>query len=109
MSSPKNPKRAVALKYNSNKAAAPVIVASGSGYVASKVVEIAEKNGVPVYKDDSLTTMLSQLELGSEIPEELFKTIVDIYVYFLNYNPKITNVSKKEQNKENTEENTELK
>lgn len=86
MSSHKNPKRAVALKYDSNKNAAPVVVASGSGYVATKVVEIAEKNGVPVYKDDSLAVMLSQLELGSEIPEELFKTIVDIYVYFLNYN-----------------------
>ena len=85
MSSPKNSKRAVALKYDSNKNAAPVVVASGSGYVATKVIEIAEKNGVPVYKDDSLAVMLSQLELGSEIPEELFKTIVDIYVYFLNY------------------------
>lgn len=105
MSSHKSPKRAVALKYNSNKNAAPVVVASGSGYVASKVVEIAEKNGVPVYKDDSLATMLSQLELGSEIPEELFKTIVDIYVYFLNYNP---NVTKKELGKENTEEKSEL-
>lgn len=93
MSSPRNPKRAVALKYDSNKNTAPVVVASGSGYVASKVVEIAEKNGVPVYKDDSLAVMLSQLELGSEIPEELFKTIVDIYVYFLNYNP---NQSKKD-------------
>lgn len=109
MSSHKNSKRAVALKYNSNKAAAPVVVASGSGYVASKVVEIAEKNGVPIYKDDSLATMLSQLELGSEIPEELFKTIVDIYVYFLNYNPKVANETKKEQEKQNTEENTGLK
>lgn len=94
MSSHKNSKRAVALKYNSSKNAAPVVVASGSGYVASKVVEIAEKSGVPVYKDDSLATMLSQLELGSEIPEELFKTIVDIYVYFLNYNPKVEEAAK---------------
>ena len=85
MTSHKNSKRAVALKYDSNKNAAPVVVASGSGYIAAKVVEIAEKNGVPVYKDDSLAVMLSQLELGSEIPEDLFKAIVDIYVYFLNY------------------------
>ncbi|QSX07173.1 EscU/YscU/HrcU family type III secretion system export apparatus switch protein [Sedimentibacter sp. zth1] len=86
MSSHKNVNRAVALKYNQEKNTAPVIVASGNGYVASKVVEIAEENGVPVYKDDSLAVMLSQLELGSEIPENLFKSIVDIYVYFLNYN-----------------------
>lgn len=78
-------KRAVALKYDANKNNAPVVIASGSGYIADKVVEIAEENGVPVYRDDSLSAMLSQLDMGSEIPEELFSSIVDIYVYFLNF------------------------
>lgn len=80
-----NSKRAVALKYDANKSSAPVIVASGSGYIADKVVEIAEENGVPVYKDDSLSVLLSQLDMGSEVPEELFSSIVDIYIYFLNF------------------------
>ncbi len=80
-----NPKRAVALKYDTNKNNAPVIIASGSGYIADKVVEIAEESGVPVYKDDSLSVLLSQLDIGSEIPEELFSSIVDIYIYFLNF------------------------
>jgi flagellar biosynthesis protein len=79
------PKKAVALKYDANKNNAPVVIASGSGYIADKVVEIAEENGVPVYKDDSLSVLLSQLDIGSEIPEELFSSIVDIYVYFLNF------------------------
>ncbi|NLK64325.1 MAG: type III secretion protein [Tissierellia bacterium] len=78
-------KQAVALKYNMNKNNAPVVIASGSGYIADKVVEIAEENGVPVYRDASLSVLLSQLEIGSEIPEELFSSIVDIYVYFLNF------------------------
>ncbi len=80
-----NSKRAVALKYDTNKNNAPVIIASGSGYIADKVVEIAEESGVPVYKDDSLSVLLSQLDIGSEIPEELFSSIVDIYIYFLNF------------------------
>lgn len=80
-----NSKRAVALKYDTNKNNAPVVIASGSGYIANKVVEIAEENGLPVYKDDSLSVLLSQLDVGSEIPEELFSAIVDIYVYFLNF------------------------
>lgn len=80
-------KRAVALTYDEDRKAAPVIVASGMGYLAQKIVETAEKNGVPVYEDNSLATMLTQLDLGSEIPEELYKAIVDIYVYFLNYRP----------------------
>jgi flagellar biosynthesis protein len=78
-------KQAVALKYNMNKNNAPVVIASGSGYIADKVVEIAEDNGVPVYRDASLSVLLSQLEIGSEIPVELFSSIVDIYVYFLNF------------------------
>lgn len=80
-------KKAVALTYDEDKKAAPVIVASGMGYLAQKIVETAEQNGVPVYEDNSLATMLTQLDLGSEIPEELYKAIVDIYVYFLNYKP----------------------
>ncbi len=78
-------KKAVALSYDENKKAAPVIVASGMGYLAEKMVEVANANNIPVYEDNSLTTMLTQLDLGSEIPEELYQAIVDIYIYFLNY------------------------
>ena len=55
------------------------------GYMAEKIVEIATENGVPVYEDDSLATVLTQLELGSEIPEELYQAVVDIYAYFLHF------------------------
>ena len=34
---------------------------------------------------EAVTTMLTQLELGSEIPEQLYQAIVDIYVYFLKF------------------------
>lgn len=80
-------KKAVALRYDENKEAAPVIVASGLGYVAEKIVEIANDNEIPVYEDNSLATVLTQLELGTEIPEELYQAIVDIYVYFLKFSP----------------------
>ncbi len=43
--------------------------------------------GVPVYEDDSLATLLTQLQLGAEIPTELYQAIVDIYIYFLGYVP----------------------
>ncbi len=81
-------KKAVALKYDENRNAAPVIVASGMGYLAEKIVEVANDNGVPVYEDNSLATVLTQLNLGSEIPEELYQAVVDIYAYFLKFVPK---------------------
>ena len=79
-------KRAVALRYGADDAA-PVIVASGMGNLAEKIVEVASENGVPVYEDDSLATVLSQMELGKEIPEELYEAVVEIYLYFLNFDP----------------------
>lgn len=79
-------KRAVALRYGADSAA-PVIVASGMGNLAEKIVEVASENGVPVYEDNSLATVLSQMELGKEIPEELYEAVVEIYLYFLNFDP----------------------
>ena len=77
-------RKAVALQYE-NGAPAPVVVASGMGYLAERMDEIASENGVPVDEDSS--TMLSQLALGQAIPESLYQFIVDIYVYFLHFDP----------------------
>ena len=77
-------KKAVAIKYDEAQNAAPVIVASGLGYMAERIVETAVENNVPVFEDSSLSTVLAQLDLGAEIPEELYQAVVDIYVYFLN-------------------------
>ena len=75
----------MALRYDGG--GAPVVVASGMGYLAEKIVEVASESGVPVYEDTSLATMLSQLSLGQEIPDSLYRAIVEIYVYFLNFDP----------------------
>ena len=83
---PRSAGRAVALSYDGGTGA-PVVVASGMGYMAEKIVEVAAESGVPVYEDNSLATMLSQLSLGQEIPDALYRAIVEIYVYFLNFDP----------------------
>ena len=83
---PKRGRKAVALQYGADDAA-PVVVASGMGYLAERIVDVAQENGVPVYEDDSLATILTQLNLGQEIPPELYQAIVEIYVYFLNFKP----------------------
>ncbi|MDF2632641.1 MAG: type secretion protein [Caproiciproducens sp.] len=77
---------AAALKYSQDSSHnAPVVVAAGLGYVAQKIIDVAQDNNVPVFQDDALASLLSQLGTGSEIPPELYQAIVDIYVYFLNY------------------------
>lgn len=79
-------KKAVALKYDAQKNGAPVIVASGMGYMAEKITEPPWRR-VPVYEDDSLATLLSQMKLGAAIPQELYQAVVDIYIYFLGFVP----------------------
>lgn len=88
--------RAVALSYDGGSGA-PVVVASGMGYMAEKIVEVAAESGVPVYEDNSLATMLSQLALGQEIPDALYRAIVEIYVYFLNFDPADPDKAKRER------------
>ena len=73
--------RAVALKYEGEGAP----------------VEVASESGVPVYEDNSLATMLSQLALGQEIPDALYQAIVEIYVYFLNFDPSDPDKARRER------------
>lgn len=79
--------QATALKYAIDKEnSAPVVVASGMGTVAQKIVDVAIANDVPIYEDDSLASLLSQLQVGVQVPPALFQAVVDIYIYFLNFN-----------------------
>ena len=94
----------MALQYGAGDSA-PVIVASGMGYMAEKIVEVAADSGVPIYEDNSLATILTQLKLGQEIPEELYKAIVELYVYFLHFDPsKVAEGEKPKKQEEQREE-----
>ena len=74
---------AVALKYNPEKDYSPVVVASGHGIVAEKIIELADENGVPVYRDDSAAALLSMLDVGKGVPPELYELVASIYVEIL--------------------------
>ena len=94
---------AAALKYShESHSNAPVVVASGLGYAAQKIIDVAQENNVPVFQDDSLASLLSQLNAGSEVPPELYQAIVDIYVYFLNFTLPDEPGEKKAADAENT-------
>jgi flagellar biosynthesis protein len=76
-------KAAVALKYNPDKDYAPVVVASGHGPVADKIIEVADQNGVPIFRDDSTAAVLTMLNVGQQIPDSLYEVIAGIYVEIL--------------------------
>lgn len=86
--------KAVALKYNADVDKAPVIIASGSGSIANKIIEIAEQNGIPVYRDDSAASLMCMLEVGNSIPPELYEVIAAIYCQLLRSSEKMKNGDK---------------
>ncbi len=83
MSGSNKKNKAVALKYNTDNDLAPVIIASGYGEIANKIIEIAENNGIPVFRDDSAASLMCMLEVGSSIPPELYEVVAAIYVRLL--------------------------
>lgn len=75
--------KVAALKYDTDSDNAPKVVAAGTGYVAQKILEVALQNGITVYHDDSAATLLTKLDVGQEIPPELYQLVVDIYVQLM--------------------------
>ncbi len=75
--------KAVALKYSADKDASPVVIASGYGPIAERIIDIAEQRGIPVYRDDSAASMLCMLGVGANIPEELYQVVAKIYSQIL--------------------------
>lgn len=94
-----NKEKAVALKYNPESNTSPVVIASGYGHVAEGIIDIAEQKGIPVYKDDSAASMLCMLEVGSNIPPELYEIVATIYTELLKTAGEIKHSTKTSQRK----------
>ncbi|MBI2779178.1 MAG: EscU/YscU/HrcU family type III secretion system export apparatus switch protein [Gammaproteobacteria bacterium] len=80
---PSPPKSAVALRYDGT--GAPRVTAQGQGYVAEQILALADEHNVPLHKDANLVRLLSQLELGEEIPASLYAAVAEVlsFVYLL--------------------------
>jgi flagellar biosynthesis protein len=75
MSAPER-KRATALSYGPAQNA-PKVVAVGQGVIAERILEIAAAAGVPIREDEALVNALASLELGREIPQDLFVAVAE--------------------------------
>jgi flagellar biosynthesis protein len=73
---PDQRRRATALHYEPG-ARAPRVTATGSGLVAERIIAAAREAGVPVREDPALAEALSKLELGHDVPEELWKAAAE--------------------------------
>jgi len=85
----KNKSKAVALKYNKDKDAAPKITAKGRGFIAEKIVEAARAHNVPLHEDKNLVQVLEALDLETEIPPELYRAVAEVLAFIYRLNQKM--------------------
>ncbi|ONI46751.1 flagellar biosynthesis protein FlhB [Candidatus Epulonipiscioides saccharophilum] len=72
-------KKAVALSYTGDSDA-PEITAKGSGLVAQNIIAMAQTHDVPVYEDKKLVNLLTEVEIGKQIPIEVYDLVAKILV-----------------------------
>ncbi len=75
--------RAVALFYDGDNA--PRVTAKGVGALAEEIVALAREHGVPLQENPELAALLSLLDLGEEIPHDLYVSVAHIiaFAYYL--------------------------
>lgn len=73
-------KKAVALQYHMDYVA-PKVVARGSGHMAQRIIDAAKDSDVALYENPKLVEELSRVDLGDEIPPELYEIVAQILVF----------------------------
>src|SRR5262249_27221129 len=76
---------AVALRYQEATMQAPRVTAKGEDFMALRIMEIAKQHKVPVVHNIGLAHSLFDLEVGHEIPEDLYEAVAEVlnFVYQL--------------------------
>ena len=76
---------AAAIKYDKGSMGAPRIVAKGQRVLAEKIKQVAKEHGVRIMRNLPLAHALHELEIGQDIPEELYEAVAEVlnFVYKL--------------------------
>jgi len=72
----------VAVKYDRQSGAAPVVVAKGQDYTALRIKELARESDVMIVENPPLArTLYATVDIGREIPPELYQAVAEILAY----------------------------
>jgi len=72
--------KAVALKWEGGKKA-PRVTAKGAGTIAEQIIALAKEHDIPIQGNLPLVMALSQIELGDEIPRELYVAVAQVIAF----------------------------
>ncbi len=73
---------AVALHYD--KTGAPRVIAKGA-----KIIAVARAHEIPIEENEVLAGALSNVEIGDEIPQELYKAVAEVLIFVLRLSGRI--------------------
>lgn len=68
-------------RLSKRKNSAPKVLASGKGESAAKIISLAKEHGVPIKEDEDLIEILSKLDLGDEIPPNMYKAVAEVFAF----------------------------
>lgn len=81
---------AVAIKYDKERAEAPIVLAKGADYLAGKIKEIAKENQIEIVENKPLARMLYyNVDIDQEIPPELYQMVAEVLAYVYGLKGKI--------------------
>ncbi|CAM3445076.1 flagellar biosynthesis protein FlhB [Parendozoicomonas haliclonae] len=73
---------AVALKYDTNRARAPFVIAKGADEIAVKIIQIADEHQRPVVRSPALTRAIYySTKLNQEVAADLYMAIAQVLAY----------------------------
>lgn len=73
------PAQLVALGFDGSSV--PTVLAKGSGALAEQLLAEAERLGLFIHRDESLVKFLNQLQLGEQIPRELYLLVAELIAF----------------------------
>ena len=86
MNQPREPKRAVALRYDTQIDNSPRVLAKGGGTIAERILAIARERGIPLHEDQDLVRLLMALEIDAEVPPTLYRALAEVLAHLYRAN-----------------------
>jgi flagellar biosynthesis protein len=83
------PKHQLAVALHYDRTGAPRVVAKGRGSLGETIIEVAKANNIPIEENEVLAGALSNVELGEEIPAELYRAVAEVLVFVLRLSGRI--------------------
>ena len=69
---------AAVIRYDEGEGEEPKVIASGKGYIAERIMELAKENHIHMEEDQMLLENLIDMDLGENIPPQLYAVIAEI-------------------------------